>query len=137
MIPLVILGGATGTAAREALSLAIPDLGGLSVSTFVVNILGAFLLGALVESLARRGPDRGRRRALRLTLGTGVLGGFTTYSALAVETALLLGDEAVIGVAYALATLIAGVLSTFLGIAAGAAHHRRSVVAPSASESDL
>ncbi len=38
------------------------------------------MLGALLESLARRGPDEGRRRAIRLLVGTGGLGGFTTYS---------------------------------------------------------
>src|SRR5699024_11239433 len=61
-------------------------LSDLPVGTFLANISGAFLLGLLVESLSRRGADHGRRRDLRLLLGTGLLGGYTTYSALANDT---------------------------------------------------
>ena len=81
---LVALGGAVGAAARAALlwpgvlddGLAIP-------ATVAVNVVGAALLGVLVGVLGARHP------ALRSLLGTGVLGGFTTFSSVAVETALL------------------------------------------------
>ena len=123
---LVAAGGTVGTALRALLTIAIPPLGHFPVATFGINILGAFLLGALLESLARRGPDEGRRRALRLLLGTGVLGGFTTYSALAVDANLLLTRDT-LGAAllYALGTIILGAVATWVGIVAASAIHRR------------
>jgi CrcB protein len=79
-----------------------------------------------LETLASRGPDDGRRRRLRLLLGTGVLGGFTTYSALATETGLLLTDgRAGAALLYALGTVIVGALASWAGIGAGRALGRR------------
>src|SRR5699024_7793510 len=117
-IALVALGGTAGTAAREAVSLAMAPAGGIPVAILAVNLLGAFLLGGLPEALAHRGPDRGRRRAVRLLAGTGFIGGFTTYSTLAVDTARLLGDgEVAGGLGYALGTVFVGALATWCGIA--------------------
>lgn len=122
---LVLLGGTAGTAAREALSLAFPPVGGVSYATVGINLTGAFLLGLLLDALVRRGPDRGRRQRLRLGLGTGFCGGFTTYSALATDTARLLGDGAAgAGVAYALGTVLLGAVATWAGIAVAATAHR-------------
>lgn len=90
---LVLLGGMAGTAAREALSLALPGIGGLPTTILLINIVGAFLLGLLLESLLRSGPDDGARRTLRLLLGTGFCGGFTTYSAFAVDAIGLFDDR--------------------------------------------
>lgn len=81
-----------------------------------INLLGAFLLAVLVQTLSAR-TDSARSRAVRLALGTGMLGGFTTYSALAVDTLLLGGGGhpgAAIG--YALATVVGGGLASWLGI---------------------
>ncbi|MFJ6677734.1 fluoride efflux transporter FluC [Microbacterium sp. NPDC091382] len=126
-ILLVLVGGTVGTAAREALSLAIPAIGGIPVAIFAINIGGALFLGALLEGLARRGPDTGRRRGLRLLLGTGFAGGFTTYSALAVDTGLLsTSGDALAGIAYGVATLVVGALATVAGIALAAARCRES-----------
>jgi len=123
---LVAAGGSVGTALRALLTIAIPPLGHVPVATVGINLLGAFLLGALLESLVRRGPDVGRRRAMRLLLGTGVLGGFTTYSALATDTVLLLARDT-LGVAllYALGTVVVGAVATWAGIALAADLHRR------------
>lgn len=121
LILLVVLGGTAGTAAREALSLALPPVGGIPVAILGINLLGAFLLGFLLDALARRGPDAGGRRGLRLLLGTGFLGGFTTYSALAADSALLLSATAVgPGLVYALGTVVVGALATWCGVAAAA-----------------
>jgi CrcB protein len=91
----------------------------------MVNLVGAFVLGLLLEGLVRRGPDVGRRRQLRLFAGTGFCGGFTTYSALAVELDILLRDQQ-LGTAggYAGVTLVGGALVTVLGILIAASHHR-------------
>lgn len=122
---LALLGGTLGTAAREALSLAIPSLGGIPVAIFGINLLGAFLLGLLLESLARLGPDEGLRRRVRILVGTGFMGGFTTYSALAVDTAGLLGEGRVgTGIGYGLATVILGGMATWAGIVLGSLARR-------------
>lgn len=124
-LTLVAVGGTFGTGVREALSLAFPPLNGIPYVILVINVVGALLLGLLLEALARRGPDRGRRRTLRLLLGTGFMGGFTTYSALAVDTAGLLGEgEMAAGLGYALATLLIGAFATWGGIALGVAARR-------------
>lgn len=125
-IALVVAGGTVGTGAREALSLAFPPIDGIPYAILGINLVGAFLLGVLLESLARSGPDEGRRRSLRLLLGTGVLGGFTTYSALAADAASLLGDGATgAGILYALATVLVGAVATTAGIALAVALRRK------------
>src|SRR3712207_1753280 len=87
-IGLVLLGGTVGTGLREAITLLTPRVADVPVATVGINVVGAFLLGVLLEHLARSGPDAGRRQDLRLLLGAGGLGGFTTYSALATDTVL-------------------------------------------------
>ncbi|MBU4465570.1 MAG: CrcB family protein [Actinobacteria bacterium] len=124
-LALVFAGGVLGTAAREALSLAFPTGDGIPYAIFGINVLGAFLLGLLLEALVRRGTDHGGRRAVRLFFGTGVLGGFTTYSALATDAAALIGrGEVLSGVGYGLMTVLIGAAATFAGIVVGAATHR-------------
>jgi len=125
-LALVFAGGTVGTAARELLAITVPPVAGVAVVIMGINLVGAFLLGLLLETLARRGPDDGRRRTLRLLLGTGVLGGFTTYSALATDTSLLLAENR-LGTAllYALGTLLVGAFTAWAGILTGAALHGR------------
>ena len=115
---VVALGGAIGTAARDGLSTAFPAQQEVSWAIFWINIAGALLLGVLLEHLAHRGPDEGRRRTLRLLLGTGVLGGFTTYSTLATSTAVLfLAGRGLAGTGYALLTVLTGAIATGSGLA--------------------
>jgi CrcB protein len=119
---LVFVGGAVGTGLREALALTFPSVGdGFPLTILLVNVTGAFVLGALLGGLGRRGPDTGRRRDVRLLVGTGVLGGFTTYSAFAVDTALLLDGAAGVALLYVCATLVAGLVASALGLGVGAA----------------
>lgn len=121
MLALVAVGGTAGTAAREALALTVPMIGGLPVAILLINVSGAFVLGVLLEALARRGPDTGGRRLLRLAVGTGFCGGFTTYSTLAVGTAELLRAEATgLGVAYAIGSVLLGAVASWVGIVVGA-----------------
>ena len=58
-------------------------------STFAINLTGAFLLGLLLETLSRREALVGPARGVGALLGSGVLGGFTTYSAFAIEAVRL------------------------------------------------
>lgn len=116
-IALVFAGGSLGVFARAGLDRVFPDGPGLPTTTFLINLLGAFALAVLIESLALRGPDAGHRRVLRLTLGTGVLGGFTTYSALAVQTDALVRDgHAATALAYAAGTVALGLVASLAGI---------------------
>ncbi|WP_449277625.1 fluoride efflux transporter FluC [Leucobacter sp. GX24907] len=134
-IGLVILGGTLGTAAREALTLAFPPVNGVPFAILTINVCGAFLLGLLLESLVRAGGEEIRHRNVRMLAGTGFLGGFTTYSALATDSALLLGGgsgagggEAVggplAGILYALGTVVIGGIASWGGIATAAAIRR-------------
>lgn len=108
----VAAGGALGAAMRHGVSLmAVRHLpSGWPHGTFTVNILGSFLMGFLISWLAFRG--QGGPQELRLFLATGLLGGFTTFSAFSLEVAnyVRAGDMA-------RAALYAG-LSVALGLAA-------------------
>jgi CrcB protein len=116
---LVAAGGAAGSIARYGVERLLGTSDGLPVGTLTVNLTGAFLLGVLIEVLALRGSDAGHRRAARLLLGTGFLGGFTTYSALAVEADGLLRDgRAGLALAYVLATVVVGLLASLAGVLA-------------------
>ena len=118
-LALVFAGGTIGTGLRQLLVLLVPPVDGVPVVIVGINLVGAFLLGLLLAALTRRGPDEGARLRVRLLLGTGVLGGFTTYSALATDTTVLLTGGAVgPALLYALGTVLIGALASWLGIRA-------------------
>jgi fluoride exporter len=116
---LVFVGGAVGTGARFLLSAAFPARSALPV-TLVINVTGAFLLGFLTVLIAvrMRGAIGGLLTAL---LGTGLLGGYTTYGMFALDTDGLL-DSAHLGasIAYGLATIVLGFGAAALGWAIAA-----------------
>jgi CrcB protein len=99
---LVALGGVLGSLARYGLVTAIPHL----VTTLAINVVGAFLLGVLV----RRQPHDHWSRPFA---GTGVLGGFTTMSALAVQTVTA---GLVTAVAYLVASVVLGAAAAWWGL---------------------
>ncbi|WP_308117461.1 fluoride efflux transporter FluC [Rhodococcus rhodochrous] len=124
-IAAVALGGFAGTAARFGVGELFP--GAWPVATFAINVVGAFLLGLLLEVLVRLGPDTSWRRLLRLGVGTGALGSFTTYSALAVDADLLWRDgRPELAIGYAVGTMLVGLAATALGVVAGSARRRRA-----------
>lgn len=115
-----------GTEARYwiGLRLATP-VHGWPVATLVVNLIGAFMLGFLLEGLVRLGADRGTSRAVRLTIGTGFLGAFTTYSTFMTDADLLLRSHSYTNAAgYVTASIVGGLMLSTLGIWASASHHR-------------
>jgi CrcB protein len=89
---VVALGGAIGAASRHLVNIFILKFTVTSFpwGTFAVNVIGCFLMGIIVELLVLRGSTS---QELRLFLATGVLGGFTTFSAFSLDTALLLERE--------------------------------------------
>jgi CrcB protein len=126
LVALVALGGAGGSAARHGVQVALGSVDRLPVGTLAANVVGAFTLGLLLELLTRPGADHGRRRDLRLLLGTGFLGGFTTYSAFALETERLVATgEPALALSYALATVAGGFAASVLGVATGRTWRRR------------
>ncbi len=125
-VALVAAGGVLGAIARYAIAEALPSSGReFPTATFVTNLTGAFILGALVEGLARMGPDDGWRRSARLLVGTGICGAYTTYSTFAVDSdQLLRAHRFGLAAFYALGTVVLGLGATGLGIALAAAYHR-------------
>lgn len=109
----VVLGGMLGVAARALLVLPIAsDAHPLAtpVVTLGINLVGSFLLGVLIGRLGSRRP------LLRALLGTGVLGGFTTYSAFAVQTVATFTAAPLVGLALATVSVVGGVAAAGVGL---------------------
>jgi fluoride exporter len=115
-IALVAVGGAAGTGLRYWITTVVPHWAGVPVATVGINVVGAFLLGLLLELLAESTLDSGWSRWIRLGIGTGGLGGFTTYSALATDTVTLAAAHPGRAAGYALATVILGAVASLAGI---------------------
>ena len=112
----VFLGAGIGGALRHGVNIvALKLLGsGFPYGTLAINITGSFVMGLLVEWFALK-VDPGQ--TWRLFLMTGILGGFTTFSAFSLETAHLIerGAPVMAGV-YALTSVLASVAGLFLGL---------------------
>jgi CrcB protein len=109
---LVALGGALGSLLRFGAFRLWPSVpGGWPVPTFTVNLLGSFAIGLLYMYVAARGASAENARLFWMT---GVLGGFTTYSAFALETVLL--GVSLTGMSYVLATVAGCLLAALAGI---------------------
>ncbi|MEU0744451.1 fluoride efflux transporter CrcB [Streptomyces sp. NPDC006134] len=114
VVAAVALGGGTGAAARYAASLWWPaHTGGFPWTTFWVNVAGCAVIGVFMAVLT--GP-RTVHRLVRPFFGTGVLGGFTTFSTYAVDIRQLIGTGHVrTALAYLAATPLAALTAVWLG----------------------
>lgn len=112
----IFAGGALGSLARAALAtLAVPDPGRWPWPTFVVNILGAFLVGYFTTRLLERLPLSSYRRPL---LGTGLCGGLTTFSTMQVETIKMVEHgHWVLAAAYTVVSIALGLVAVYLATA--------------------
>jgi fluoride exporter len=114
----IFVGGALGTVARYLLDAHHPvPQGSFPWVTLVINLSGSFAIGVLIvltEHVTLRAPWA------RPLLVVGILGGWTTYSTLAVEAALLVKDgDVATFVAYVAATVIGGLTLVVAGSGLG------------------
>ena len=114
---IIFLGAGIGGALRHAVNVAAARAfgPGFPFGTMIVNILGSFLMGVLaVWFLARTGYSQ----EMRLFLTTGILGGFTTFSAFSLDAAVLMERQQFgLAAAYVGLSVIAGIGALFLGLA--------------------
>lgn len=118
LLAAVAAGGVVGSLGRWSVGLALPHVaGGMPWATLVVNVTGAFAMGLLVAFLVDR---PGVHRLLRPFVGVGVLGGWTTFSTLAVDVVQLgVAGRVAVLVGYLVATVAVGVAAVGAGVALG------------------
>ena len=113
---IVFIGAGIGGALRHGVNVGAAKLFGYGFpfGTLIVNVLGSFLIGMLAGYFAFR---TGIGQHLRLFLTTGVLGGFTTFSAFSLDTALLIErHNYALAAAYVMGSVAAGLVALFLGL---------------------
>lgn len=112
---LVAIGGAVGSVARYSVGVAAARwLGaGFPWGTLIVNVAGGLAMGLLAARVAPGQED------IRLLLGVGILGGFTTFSAFSLETVRLMEQGPAQAMLYVLASLVLSVGACWLGYSLG------------------
>ncbi len=111
------LGGAIGAILRHAMNVAIARIAGQEFPwhTMIINITGSFVMGVLISLMALRWNVSNELRAF---LTTGILGGYTTFSAFSLDFALLVERKAyVLAGAYALGSVVISLTAIFAGMA--------------------
>lgn len=117
---LVFLGSGLGGVARFLVGLAALRLAGAGFpwGTLAINVVGSCLMGIVVGALAFR-PEAEWIQPVRLFLTTGILGGFTTFSAFSLETVLLWeSGETSAALAYVAASVAVSVAALAVGLLA-------------------
>ncbi len=114
---LVMVGGAIGAALRFALARALPFNGGWPWPTFIANVAGGLAMGLLAAWALKAGQAG---EAMRLIIGVGLLGGFTTFSAYSLELAQMIErGQGMLAAGYATASVMLALLAVFAGLALG------------------
>jgi CrcB protein len=120
-IALVAIGGAIGSVARYLVGVWSVRLAGPNFpwGTFTVNVVGAFLIGLLMEIIARRFDASAE---MRVFVVTGIIGGFTTWSSFTLD-AVVLFERGDIGLSalYLMGSLVVSFAAIFAGLALGRA----------------
>lgn len=119
IIILVIVGGALGAMLREFIMLMVPHLAyGFPMDILVANIVAAFLLG-LVTALHGR---KVLSDSVNTMLGTGVMGGLSTFSSFAYGSVVLMAastTSALVALAYVVVSIVIGYLAVIVGLKLG------------------
>ena len=113
---LVFIGGGLGSVMRYALSHVInkSTTSPFPFGTFVVNVIGCFLIGFIMFYSARFGD---RAEQWRFFLATGLCGGFTTFSAFSLESISLLTEQRIfVFFAYIIGSVATGIIATYGGL---------------------
>jgi len=118
LLLLASLGGAIGAGARYLVGITVTRVVGIGTllpwATLIVNIVGSFLIGVLIATLALRitgSPE------LRTFLATGILGGFTTFSAFSLDVVSLLEKkEQGLAALYIAGSVGLSILALFAGL---------------------
>ncbi|WP_048649424.1 fluoride efflux transporter CrcB [Nitratireductor soli] len=113
---IVAAGGAIGASLRHLTGLAAMRLLGIGFpwGTLAVNLVGSFVMGMFIEWLTRRA---GTPPELRLFIATGLLGGFTTFSAFSLDVAVLWDRGAgAMAAAYVLVSVCGAIAALFAGL---------------------
>lgn len=116
MLLLATAGGAIGAGTRHLVNVGMARLLGTTFpwGTLTVNIVGSLLMGILVELLVLR---YGGSAPMRAFLGTGFLGGFTTFSAFSLDIyALIERGEMLAALSYAVGSVVVGLAALYAGI---------------------
>lgn len=114
---IVAAGGALGAVARYGVGTLAGRLGALHWpwGTLTVNVVGGLLMGALTGWLAFRGGLHAE--SIRLFAAVGILGGFTTFSAFSLETALMIEKrQLALAGGYVAASVVLSILALFIGL---------------------
>ena len=112
---LIFIGGGIGATARYGVSLAVFALTGSAfpLGTLLINITGSTMMGMLAAWLLARGGNE----TLRLFAATGLLGGYTTFSAFSLDAvALWQRGEAAQAIAYVVASVGLSIAGLLLGL---------------------
>ncbi len=119
-IILVMTGGAIGAGLRYGLSRALPFAGdGWPWATFAANVLGGLAMGVLAAWILRGDNSA---EPLRLFVGFGVLGGFTTFSAFSLEMMRMIErGQTGLAAGYAVASVLLALGALFAGMTAAKA----------------
>lgn len=113
----IALGGAIGAALRHMMNVAIARTAGgdFPWHTMLINISGSFAMGLLISMMALRWNVSNDLRAF---LTTGILGGYTTFSAFSLDFALLVERKTyILAGAYALGSVVVSLIAIFAGMA--------------------
>ena len=116
---IVFLGAGIGGAGRHGVNVLAARLVGTAfpAGTLVINVLGCLLMGLIAGFFAFRGH---LPQEARLFLATGVLGGFTTFSAFSLDLFdMVARGEAVLGAAYAVSSVAGSVIALLVGFSLG------------------